>query len=415
MKAEIIAVGTELLLGQIANTNAQFISQKLAEIGVGVYFHTVVGDNAQRLAQAVEIARKRADLLIFTGGLGPTKDDLTKETVAGLIGRTLVTDEAAMGKIEAFFRRRGTRMTENNRKQALVIAGSRVLPNEVGLAPGMALTVDGKSYMLLPGPPRELMPMFETYGIPFIRSLFPGSQVFHSQVLRFCGIGESALEEQLLDLIESQTNPTIAPLAKEGEVTLRLTARAASRAEAERLLHALERQIRERVGRYIYGVNEDTLEKVVVGKLRERGERVSVAESCTGGLVSHLLTSVPGSSSAFAGSVVCYTNESKEKQLGVPRETLAASGAVSEETARLLAENVRQTFASAYGVSVTGVAGPETVENKPVGLVYIAVAAADGPTRVRRFHLAGNREVIQWRAAKQALYELWQRINARET
>ncbi|MDR7316036.1 competence/damage-inducible protein A [Brevibacillus nitrificans] len=405
MRAEIIAVGTELLLGQIANTNAQFLSQKLAQIGVGVYFHTVVGDNSERLLQVIRLAAERSDLVIFSGGLGPTQDDLTKETVAAYLGVDLVTDANAMKYIEDFFSQRGIVMTENNRKQALVLAGSHVLPNDFGMAPGMAIRHDSTTFVLLPGPPSELYPMVERYVMPYLIDLLPEKQVFHSRVFRFYGIGESALEERLLDLIEKQDNPTIAPYAKEFEVTLRVTARAATAEAGEALILPVEKEIRDRVGQYIYGTGEDTsLHEVLVNELRKRGESIACAESCTGGTVASLITSVPGSSSVFHGGIVCYTNEVKNQVLGVSEEVLATEGAVSEQTARLLAENVREKLGTTYGVSVTGVAGPDSAEGKPVGLVYVGIAAEGLPTVVKELRLAGRRKAIVGRAAKFALF-----------
>jgi len=406
MRAEIIAVGTELLLGQIANTNAQYLSQKLAEIGTGVYFHTVVGDNTQRLMQTIRLAAGRSDLIIFTGGLGPTQDDLTKETVAAHLGKGLVTNQEAMSNIQSFFEQRKMPMPENNRKQALVIEGSHVFPNHHGMAPGMAVRHDdGCTYVLLPGPPSELYPMVEKYVMPYLMDLLPEKQVFHSRVLRFYGIGESALEEHLLDLIESQENPTIAPYAKEFEVTLRITARAQRVEDAEALIEPVEQEIRKRLGQYIYATGDDTsLHEVLVEGLKRRGETISCAESCTGGTVASLITSVPGSSAVYQGGIVCYTNEVKRRFLDVPESVLQADGAVSGQTARILAESVREKFQTTYGLSVTGVAGPDSAEGKPVGLVYVGVAAEGMPTRVKELRLAGNRRAIVGRAAKYALF-----------
>ncbi|WP_047152566.1 competence/damage-inducible protein A [Aneurinibacillus tyrosinisolvens] len=409
MKAEIIAVGTELLLGQIANTNAQFLSQKLAEIGIGVYYHTVVGDNAERLYAVIQEAMDRSELIIFSGGLGPTKDDLTKETVAKVVNRPLVEDEQAMERILAYFAQRSIPMTENNRKQALVVEGSRVLPNDHGMAPGMAITYGAKQLMMLPGPPKELYPMFNQYGLPYLLSLLSENNIVYSKVLRFFGIGESALEESLIDLIDNQSNPTIAPLASEGEVTIRLTAQAQTAPEAEKLIRTVEQKIEERVGQYIYGYDEDSLASVLVAELTKQGATAAFAESVTGGLASHLLTSVPGSSRALAGSVVCYTNGVKHGQLGVPQDVLDTAGAVSEETARILAEQVRLRLGSSYGVSITGEAGPTPSEDKPVGLVYIGVS--DGAkTEVKELQLSGGRYGIQLRAAKYAIFTLIERI-----
>ncbi|MGG1661338.1 competence/damage-inducible protein A [Brevibacillus sp. NRS-1366] len=405
MRAEIIAVGTELLLGQIANTNAQFLSQKLADIGVGVYFHTVVGDNTERLLQVIRLAAGRSDLVIFTGGLGPTQDDLTKESVAEHVGVGLETNPEAMKRIEDFFLQRGIVMTENNRKQALVLAGSHVFSNDFGMAPGMAIRHDSSTFVLLPGPPSELYPMVERHVMPYLIDLLPEKQVFHSHVLRFYGIGESALEERLLDLIEKQENPTIAPYAKEFEVTLRITARASTIEEGEALILPVEKEIRDRVGQYVYGMGENSsLHEVLVKELGQRGETIACAESCTGGTLASLITSVSGSSAVFGGGIVCYTNEVKHQVLGVPEAVLHTVGAISEETAKILAENVREKLGTTYGVSVTGVAGPDPSEGKPVGLVYVGIAAEGAPTVVKELRLAGRRQAITGRAAKYALF-----------
>jgi nicotinamide-nucleotide amidase len=413
MRAEIIAVGTELLLGQIANTNAQYLSQKLAEIGVNVYFHTVVGDNFERISQAVQLAAGRADLILFTGGLGPTQDDLTKETLAAHLGRSLVTNRTAMERISSFFAQRGIPMTENNRKQALVIEDSTVFNNDHGMAPGMAVRHAGKTYVLLPGPPSELYPMVDRYVMPYLVGLLPEKQVFHSRVLRFYGIGESALEEKLLDLIERQSNPTIAPYAKEFEVTLRITARAAAVEQAERLILPVEAEIRRRVGEYIYATGETSLQEVLLQEVNGRGETLACAESCTGGTISALITSIPGSSAVFRGGIICYSNEAKRDWLDVPEQVLQTEGAISETTAKLLAENVREKLGATHGIAITGVAGPDPSEDKPVGLVYIGLATKGKPTVVKEVKLAGRRQAIIGRAAKFALFHALQRIKER--
>ncbi|MDQ0337330.1 nicotinamide-nucleotide amidase [Caldalkalibacillus uzonensis] len=405
MQAEIIAVGTELLLGQITNTNARFLSEQLNSLGISVYFHSVVGDNPDRLAAQLAIAHSRSDLVLLTGGLGPTKDDLTKEIVARHAGRSLTLDLQAMETIQHFFETRQVPMTENNRRQALVIEGAHVFPNETGLAPGMAVKHEGVWYLLFPGPPSELTPMFKNHARPFLESLLADQHIVHSKVMRFCGIGESALESRLEDLIDQQTNPTIAPLAKEGEVTLRLTSLAKSKAEAEQQMRSLIAEIQSRVGKYQYGWDEETLEEVLVRLLQKRNLTVAAAESCTGGLVSHLITRVSGASQVFPGGIVCYSTGVKAAELGVSPEVLRQDGAVSEAGARMLAEGVRQKFNTNLGVSVTGVAGPEQQEGKPVGLVYIGVASAQDTT-VQKLNLGGLRNTIQQRAAKLALFYL---------
>ncbi|AEH48513.1 competence/damage-inducible protein A [Parageobacillus thermoglucosidasius] len=400
MNAEIIAVGSELLLGQIANTNAQFLSAQLAELGINVYFHTVVGDNADRLEKAVKVAQTRANLIIFTGGLGPTKDDLTKETIARLLQRELVIDKEALHSIEAYFARTGRTMTENNKKQALVLQGSTVFRNEHGMAPGMAMTVGAITYMLLPGPPKEMQPMFSKYGRPFLMEKLDRHERIESRVLRFFGIGESQLETEIEDLIEQQSNPTIAPLAGDGEVTLRLTAKHHSEIEAKKLLDQTEQAILARVGRYFYGYNDDTLFKNTVKLLKEKKKTVAAAESLTGGLFLTELTAIPGASQVVRGGVVCYTNEVKEKVLHVPASVLATDGAVSERCAKLLAENVRALCGADIGISFTGVAGPDPLEGKSVGTVYIGISTSENETAVHALALSGPRDAIRTRTAK---------------
>ncbi len=413
MRAEIIAVGTELLLGQIANTNAQFLSQKLAELGINVFFHTVVGDNSERLLQAIQLAASRADIVMMTGGLGPTQDDLTKETVAMYVGRQLMEDAPSMKRIHDFFVQRGITMTENNRKQALVIEGSTVFPNDFGMAPGMGFTANDKVFVLLPGPPSELYPMVEQYVMPFLVDQLPDKQVFHSKVLRFFGIGESALEERLLDMIERQDNPTIAPYAKEFEVTLRITARAKSVEEAEQYIVLVENEIRDRLGQYIYAEGETSLQEVLYTALSERQETISFAESCTGGTLASLLTSVPGASAVFPGGIINYSNETKHGLLDIPLDVLKTEGAVSAACAKLLAEQIRAKLGTTHGVSVTGVAGPSQSEGKPVGLIYIGLASEGLPTEVKQLQLAGKRQAIIGRTAKFAMFFALQRLKER--
>ncbi|RYM07125.1 competence/damage-inducible protein A [Sporolactobacillus sp. THM7-7] len=397
MNAEIIAVGSELLLGQIANTNARFISEQLAFIGVNVYFHTVCGDNEGRLLDAIRHAESRADLLIFTGGLGPTKDDLTKETVAEVLGRKLVTDQEAMNSIAAYFRTTGRKMTDNNRKQALVIEGSRVLPNRYGMAPGMITEQDGRVYLLMPGVPSEMEPMFLDF-IRYYQSRY-GAAHIQSRVLRFFGIGESQLETDIIDLIESQSNPTIAPLAKEGEVTLRLTAKHEHKDKAAAMLDQMEGKIKKRVGRYLYGYGEETLPEVVFRLLQTKKKTVAFAESLTGGMASDWLTSFAGASTVLKGGIVCYTNEVKEQVLHVSGEVLQQEGAVSRRCAEEMARSVRKMCASDIGVGFTGVAGPDKSEGKDVGTVYIGLSDAN-ETAAFLFHFTGQRQKIRIRSVK---------------
>lgn len=406
MNAEIIAVGSELLLGQIANTNAQFLSKQLAEIGVNVFYHTVVGDNAERLKKAIEAAQKRADLIIFTGGLGPTKDDLTKETIAAMLGKQLVIHQEALDSIEGYFRKTNRVMTPNNRKQALVLEGSTILFNHNGMAPGMALKIGDTHYMLLPGPPKEMQPMFQTFGRDYITKQLGKIERIESRVLRFFGIGESQLETEIEDLLDQQTNPTIAPLAGDGEVTLRLTAKHSSEEEAINMLDVVERQIQERVHEFFYGYEETTLYEEVLNLLKEKGLTIASAESLTGGLFSERLVSLSGAGDIVQGGIVCYQNEVKQHVVGVSANTLQNHGAISQQCAKEMAENVRQLCRSNIGISFTGVAGPKVQEGKEVGTVFMGIAIENEPTEVYHLQLSGGRQSIRTRAVKYGCHYL---------
>ncbi|UII57482.1 competence/damage-inducible protein A [Cytobacillus spongiae] len=400
MNAEIIAVGSELLLGQIVNTNARFLSKHLAEIGINVFYHTVVGDNANRLKSTIEIAEQRSDLIIFTGGLGPTKDDLTKETIAKHIGKELVMDEAALTSIEQYFVQVNRQMTDNNRKQALILEDSTVLKNDHGMAPGMLLRTNTHMYMLLPGPPKEMEPMFFNYGLLAIKGQLQSDDRIVSRVLRFFGIGEAALETEIEDLIDSQTNPTIAPLAADGEVTLRLTAKHQSEDTANRLLDEVEEKILSRVGDFFYGYNDTSLISELSKQLKSKNLTIACAESLTGGLFQQELTAIPGSGDLLAGGIVCYTNDVKTKLLQVKESTIQEFGVVSEPCAIELAENVQKLLGSDIGISFTGVAGPDELEGKPVGTVYIGIAINGKPTIAEKLSLAGTRSGIRSRTVK---------------
>jgi len=402
LKAEIIAVGTELLLGQIANTNAQIISNALQDIGIDVYFHTCVGDNQERLISVLEIGFKRSDIIILTGGLGPTKDDLTKETLAHYLNLPLVMDEGSLENIKRYFAQRGKAFTENNYKQALIPDGAIALENKIGTAPGVLLNKNGKVIVLLPGPPREMETMLRDAVIPYL-SKMSNSTIF-SKVLKFYGIGESALEEKLEDLISQQTNPTIAPLAKPGEVTIRLTAKAESRTAAEKLIKPVEDKIIERVGEFLYGYDDDSVEEIVASLLAKYNKTIAVAESCTGGLMAHKLTNIPGISQYFERGIVSYSNRAKEELLKVNPDTLKKYGAVSEETAREMAMGIRNSSGTDIGVSITGIAGPSGGSpEKPVGLVYIGYS--DSNVCCAEKHIfSGNRTDIKERSVNCAFH-----------
>jgi nicotinamide-nucleotide amidase len=400
MNAEIIAVGSELLLGQIVNSNAKFLSEQLAEIGVNVYFHTVVGDNPDRLKNAIEIAESRAQLIIFTGGLGPTKDDLTKETIAGHLNTSLEKDEEALAYIKDYFVRAQREMTPNNEKQALVLKDAQVLKNEQGMAPGMFLAKPSRYYMLLPGPPSEMIPMFKKYGKSAIEKALGRQETIASRVLRFFGIGEAELETELMDLIEAQSNPTVAPLASDGEVTLRLTAKDESKETAEKLLDQLETEILKRVRPYFYGYEDTTLMEETSKALKENALTIACAESLTGGLFESQLTSISGAGSILKGGIVCYSPEIKKNLLNVSRDTIAIHGTVSKPCAEELAENVREKFDSDIGISFTGAAGPGPHEGKDEGTIWIGIARKGRETKTFLLNLAGTRNGNRARTVK---------------
>lgn len=413
MKVEIIAVGSELLLGQITNTNAQFMSARLAEIGADVYFHTVVGDNPNRLEEVIRHAEKRADVLIFSGGLGPTKDDMTKETIARQIGLSLVNDEEALRQITQYFERSGRIMTENNKKQALVLAGSQVLPNRTGMAPGMAVEKEGLHYLLLPGPPHEMKPMFEDEAIPYLLGVNGKDEVIASRVLKFYGIGEAELEHRIQDVLAKQTNPTVAPLATSEAVTLRITAKAASIAEANRLIDPVEAEIRSIVGEFIYGIDGDTLSSKVATLLKEKGWRLSAAESLTAGLFMAELANEPGISASLSGGTVVYDEEAKKSQLDIDGQLLETYGIVSAECAAALATNVKRKFGTDVGVGITGAAGPAPHDGKPVGTVWIGIACKDEQPATFKLVLSGMRNTNRTRAARFALYYLIKQLSTK--
>lgn len=405
MHAEIIAVGTEILLGQIVDTNTRLVGQVLADLGIDVYCQTVVGDNEVRMRAAIDLAAKRSDLVILTGGLGPTKDDLTKQVVAAYLGKQLVEDEAAMLKIKRHFEISQRKMTANNRLQALYIEGSKPLANETGLAVGDFYQAEqGPDFMLLPGPPSELRPMLFKVALPLLKQAYRQDQILSSRVLRFFGIGESQLASQLDDLIETQTNPTIAPYAKDNEVTLRLTASAKDEQEAQALLDGLESKIAKRCGQYLYGYGDDnSLAQVVMTKLREKHLTITAAESLTGGQLQAALTSIPGASQAFMGGFVTYANYAKEKLLAIPAEVIDKHGSVSEQTAILMAEQAKQKLGADVGVSLTGVAGPDSLEGQPVGTVWIGIAYRNKAGYAQKFHFPRQRKYVQARAVLTAL------------
>ncbi len=402
MNFEIISVGTELLLGQIVNTNAREISIMLSELGMNVYYTTVVGDNPERLKQALAIAAERADGIITTGGLGPTGDDLTKETIAEYCGLSCVMHEESRKRLEAYFKDKGRYMPKNNLKQAEMPEGCIVLANDNGTAPGAIVETEKNIFIMLPGPPREMRAMLKDKVRPYLEK--KTDRVIHSKSLRIFGLGESAVEERLADLMQSLNNPTLAPYAKTGEMELRLTASAPGIKQAEVLIAPVEDTIRKELGDFIYAEGEDAnLQKTVVQLLCEKGLTVATAESCTGGLVAKKITEVPGSSHCFHCGFVTYSNEKKEQLLKVPHEILEKHGAVSEETALCMSKGVKEASGSDIGIGITGIPGPGGGSpEKPVGLVNFSICA-EGVHKVYRLNLSGSRDVVRERASLYAL------------
>ena len=401
MNAELIAVGTEILLGDIVNTDAQLISQGLSELGINVFYQTVVGDNPARLRHVVETARDRADIIITTGGLGPTLDDLTKETLAAVFGKKMALHQPSLDRIRTFFRDIGREMTPNNEKQAWLPEGCTVFVNEWGTAPGCAFEAYGKHVLMLPGPPRECNPMWKECAMPYLYKLAGGCIV--SRNIRVFGLGESNMETILHDMMAESKNPTIAPYAKTSECFARVTAKADTPAECEQLLEPVVEKICGLLGEDVYGVDVDSLEQVVGDGLRQRGLTLAVAESCTGGLLSKRITDIPGCSDYYLGGVCSYANEVKMRVLGVRKDTLDTAGAVSPEVAEQMAAGVAHALGADIGVGITGVAGPDGgTEDKPVGLVYISVWYK-GQHFTREMRSSNGRDRIRMQAASTAL------------
>ncbi len=409
--AEIICVGTELLMGQIVNTNAQFIAERLTGAGIALNHSLVVGDNPKRLKDAVLLAKSRSDIIIFTGGLGPTDDDLTKETVAAAFGKRLILHRQSLDNMMTYLKDSGKNMSKNNEKQAYLPEGCIVIENHNGTAPGCIIEDEGKYAIMLPGPPREMNPMFNDTVLPFLQGLSP--LVMRSRVLRLFGIGESRAAAMLDEIIKNQTNPTIAPYAKEGEVTFRVTASAEDEETAMRLLGGTVNKVYEILGEYIYGEGDDnSLANVCVRSLLDKRLTVSTAESCTGGLLGKMITSVPGASEAYGFGFVTYANEAKEKLLGVKHETLLSYGAVSEQTAREMAAGAREKSGADIAVSITGIAGPGGgTEKKPVGLVYVGVCDSNG-CEAFKFNHYGSRERVREKSALCALDIINKRVRS---
>lgn len=407
LRCEILSVGTELLLGDILDTNAQYLSVQLASMGIAVHRRSTVGDNAERLSREVREALSRSDLVLLSGGLGPTADDITKEVCAEVMGFTLVRDEKALEMLRAFILKKYKNVPQTNLKQADVPDGGTVFYNDHGTAPGVAMERDGKCVVLMPGPPNEMRPMFEEKVKPFLLQKTGGVIVSHT--VRTMGIGESAMAETVADLLQG-SNPTVAPYAKQGEALLRVTAHAENDAQAQRLMAPVLREIQSRLHTYIYGVDVDSIQQAVVQALIAKKLHVATAESCTAGYISKRLTEIAGASAVFDCGVVSYANAIKQKLLGVREETLQAHGAVSEETALEMAAGVRALGNADIGVSVTGVAGPGGSENKPAGCAYIGIADKDGVRAVRFETGRDDREYNRYVTASKALHLVWQSI-----
>ena len=403
MIVEIVSTGTELLLGQIVNTNAPYLARKLNELGFDAVYQTTVGDNRRRMASVFSIALDRADIVITSGGLGPTQGDITKEVSAELLGRDLNLHEPSVEHIQAFFKRRHLTMTNNNLRQAMMPTGAIVVTNHRGTAPGVIIEHDKKTISHLPGPPAELELMFENSILPYLTNRFGGQGIIVSKVLRTFGIGESILEERIRHFILAQKNPTIALLARSGEIHVRLTAKADSEDTARALIAELEASLREHIEEYIFGMDEQSLEQVVGEELHRRGLTVALAESCTGGGATAKLTDVPGSSAYLIGSIVCYDNRIKTEFVGVTPTLLQEHGAVSQQTAAAMAQGIRDRFATDIGVGITGIAGPGGGSaEKPVGLVYLAIAGPQGVI-VEEEHFSGQRSAIKTRTVNSSL------------
>ncbi len=402
MTVELISVGTELLLGNIVNTNAAYLAEQCAGLGLSCFFQSVVGDNGERLKLVLKMAMERSDIVILSGGLGPTEDDLTKETVAEVCGKRLVLHEPSRAAIEGYFRKKGMEPAESNWKQAMLPEGCLVMENPNGTAPGVIIETEQARVLLLPGPPGELRPMFEACARPYLAGLSP--RALCSRTVKICGVGESSAETLIMDMIDAQSNPTLATYAKTGEVHIRVTAGAETEEAANELIEPVVDELQRRFGEAVYSTENDvTLEAAVLELLRENQMTVTCAESCTGGMLSARLINVAGASDVYRVGLVTYGNEAKSRFLGVREATLQTCGAVSAQTAEEMALGAAAAAEADVAVAVTGIAGPDGgTEEKPVGLVYIACSVR-GRTAVRQYHFAGNRSKVREAAVAAAL------------
>ncbi|WP_416197983.1 MAG: Putative competence-damage inducible protein [Sporanaerobacter sp.] len=401
MKAEIICVGTELLLGNIVNANAQFLSQRLADLGIDVYYHSVVGDNAERLKEVTKIALDRSELIIYTGGLGPTNDDLTKEVISNILGLEMKLDNISLERIKKCFKKYDKIMTENNIKQAILPKDCIVLKNDIGTAPGVFLTYNEKKIVLLPGPPKEMHAMFNNYVVPLIKQKY----IIKSKTIKTIDIGESQLEDLIKDLIENQTNPTIATYAKEGQVDIRITGKGQYEEEIDKSINKIVEKIDKVLKDYIYSYDNETIEEVFYNLLKEKNMKVAFCESCTGGLVSSRFTKIPGTSLVFDRGIVTYSNNAKINELYVKKETLNLYSAVSSETAIEMANGLLSKSGVDIAFSTTGIAGPSGgTKNTPIGTVFIGIATKHESFSIE-CHFDGDRESIQYKAASKVFNE----------
>lgn len=398
INAEIIAVGTEILLGQIANTNAQWISKQLALEGINVLYHGVVGDNLNRVKESFEQAGSRSDLVIITGGLGPTEDDLTREAFQLISQIKLIEHQPSMKKIVDYFNQQHTEMTNNNRKQARVFENAHVIKNKTGMAPGMIVDYLGKVWIFLPGVPTEMKQMMTDNVLPYLRKIFGDNVVIKSNILRFIGIGEAKLEDELKVLIKNQTNPTIALLAQNDGVIVRITAKSATDKQANDLLLDIENKIEAKVGHYLYGKGYQTIENIVTSMLKDKNITISAAESLTGGMFTEKIISNPGASQICPGGIVAYSPSIKNKVLGIPLDIIESKGTVSSECATEMALKVRHLLDTHIGISFTGVAGPDESEGHKPGTVFIGLSSTKGELKSERFTIHGDRDNIRRKA-----------------
>ena len=400
LSAEIIAVGTEILLGEITNTDAVTVARALSELGINAYYQTVVGDNPDRLYDVIMTAKSRADIIITTGGLGPTFDDLTKQVAARAFGKKLELNEGELSRIENYFKTRGRKMTENNARQAYLPEGCTVFENDWGTAPGCAIEDGGKILIMLPGPPRECRPMVECRMVPYLKKLSDAHLVSHA--IRIYGMGESEVESRIASFAEEMENPTLAPYAKDGEVMLRVTGKAKTEEEADAITRPVIEMVCETLGEVVYGVDVPDLQTAAFNVLKEKKLTLATAESCTGGLCSKLITDISGSSEVFLGGMCAYTDEVKIKHLGISPEIIEKYGVVSDEVARALSQAACEKFSSDAGIGVTGWADPTSGDEKnPGGTVYVAVTLR-GKTQSSKIYQPMSRDLARGRAAQEA-------------